>query len=238
MPVFLKAFGEATGFSPKRSQAVVESYVTSPTTNFLVGGAYSILDKATNMIGDYDKTKQSKYANNLFGSILKSGQGRVVRDTNPNWRNYTYDDAQKIKMEEGDVNHEIKVQTAFYSKEYRDADTQEKKDLAIQEFKEFALTLKVPADRKRAMVGFRERISRDWSKVDNVDEGLAIKYAGDPEAAARTYALYFGVPNMESEKDMKELQEKIMWLRKNFRFTPSARFKAELMRLSGEKYKK
>ena len=238
VPVFLKAFGEATGASPKRSQAVIESYTTSPTTNFLVGGAYSILDKATNMISDYDKTKQSKYANNLFGSILKSGQGRVVRDTNPNWRNYTYDDAQKIKMEEGDVNHEIKVQTAFYSKEYRDADTQEKKDLAIQEFKEFALTLRVPADRKRAMVGFRERISRDWSKVDNVDEGLAIKYAGDPEAAARTYALYFGVPNMESEKDMKKLQEKLMWLRKNFRFTPSARFKAELMRLSSEQYKK
>lgn len=238
VPVFLKAFGEATGASPKRSQAVIESYTTSPTTNFLVGGAYSILDKATNMIGDYDKTKQSKYANNLFGSILKSGQGRVMRDTNPNWRNYTYDDAQKIKMEEGDVNHEIKVQTSFYAKEYRDADTQEKKDLAVQEFKEFALTLRIPADRKRAMVGFRERISRDWSKVANVDEGLAIKYAGDPEAAARTYALYFGVPNMESEKDMKKLQEKMLWLRKNFRFTPSARFKAELIRLSNEEYKK
>ena len=242
VPLFLKAFGEATGKSPKRTQAVIESYVTSPTTNFLVGGAYSILDKATNLVTDYDKSKQSKYADGFLKSLLGGkGEigvmaGRVLKETNPNWRKYTYDEAQKIKMEEGDVSHEIRLQTAFQAKQYRDAETAEEKNAIMEEFREFALTLKVPADRKRAMERFRERISRDWSKVSNVDEGLSIKYAGDPEAAAKTFNLYFGVPNLNSDADLQKYQERLNWLRQNFGYKPSRRFTQEIMRLSIEKY--
>lgn len=242
VPLFLKAFGEATGKSPKRTQAVIESYVTSPTTNFLVGGAYSILDKATNLVTDYDKSKQSKYADGFLKSLLGGkGEigvmaGRVLKETNPNWRKYTYDEAQKIKMEEGDVSHEIRLQTAFQAKQYRDAETAEEKKAVMDEFREFALTLRVPADRKRAMERFRERIGRDWSKVSNVDEGLSIKYAGDPEAAAKTFNLYFGVPNLNSDADLQKYQERLSWLRQNFGYKPSRRFTQEIMRLSIEKY--
>ena len=242
VPLFLKAFGEATGKSPKRTQAVIESYVTSPTTNFLVGGAYSILDKATNLVTDYDKSKQSKYADGFLKSLLGGkGEigvmaGRVLKETNPNWRKYTYDEAQKIKMEEGDVSHEIRLQTAFQAKQYRDAETAEEKKAVMDEFREFALTLRVPADRKRAMERFRERIGRDWSKVSNVDEGLSIKYAGDPEAAAKTFNLYFGVPNLNSDADLQKYQERLNWLRQNFGYKPSRRFTQEIMRLSIEKY--
>ena len=106
----------------------------------------------------------------------------------------------------------------------------------IEEFREFALTLKVPADRKRAMEYFRERISRDWSKISNVDEGLSIKYAGDPEASAKIFNLYFGVPNLNSDADLQEYRERIAWLKKNFGYKPSRRFTQEIMRLSNEKY--
>ena len=237
VPVFLKAIGEATGLSPKRSQAVIESFVTSPSTNFIVGGAYSILDKGANLIGDYEGAKQSRYTNGFVKSIFGSGMERVVRDTNPNWRKYTYDKAQDIKQEEGDINQQIKGEISFYSKEFRDAKTQEQKQSAIQEFKEFAMTLKVPADRKRAMEQFRERISRDWSKVKNVDEALSIKYAGDPEASAKTYDLYFGVPDLRTKKGSDEINEQIKYLRQNFGFKPSARFRDEIYRISKEKYK-
>jgi hypothetical protein len=237
VPVFLKAIGEATGLSPKRSQAAIESFVTSPSTNFIVGGAYSILDKGANMIGDYEGAKQSRYTNGFVKSIFGSGMERVVRDTNPNWRKYTYDKAQDIKQEEGDINQQIKGEISFYSKEFRDAKTQEQKQSAIQEFKEFAMTLKVPADRKRAMEQFRERISRDWSKVKNVDEALSIKYAGDPEASAKTYDLYFGVPDLRTKKGSDEINEQIKYLRQNFAFKPSRRFKDEIYRISKEKYK-
>lgn len=237
VPVFLKAFGEATGFSPKRSQAVIESYVTSPTTNLIVGGAYSILDKASNVVAKADKSKQSKYSDTFLKSIFSSGMGRVVRQTNPNWRNYTYNEAEKIKQEEGGINHEIKIQIAFYSKEYRDAKTDEQKKIAIEEYKEFVSTLKIPADRKRATLNFRERVTRDWSKVKNVDEGLSIKYAGDPEAGAKIFDLYFGVPDLRTQKGINEINERLVYLKKNFGYKGSKRFKNELYRISKEKYK-
>ena len=139
-------------------------------------------------------------------------------------------------MEEGDVNHEIRLQTSFQAKQYRDAKTPEAQKAVMEEFKEFALTLRVPADRKRAMEYFRERISRDWSKVSNVDEGLSIKYAGDPEASAKIFNLYFGVPNLNSDADLQKYRERIAWLRKNFGYKPSRRFTQEIMRLSNEKY--
>ena len=237
VPLFLKLFGEAAGVSPKRSQAVIESLVTSPSTNFLVGGAYSILDKGANAISDFDKSKQSKYQDNFVKSIFGSGKERVVRKSNPNWRKYTYDEAQKIKQEEGGINQEISIQTSFYAKEYVNAESNEDKRMAIEEYKEFVNTLKIPADRKRAIARFKERISRDWSKVKNVDEALAIKYAGDPEAAAKTYALHFGVPNLSTQKGSDEIKEQMIYLRKNFGFKPSKRFTQEIYRLSREKYK-
>lgn len=237
VPLFLKLFGDAAGISPKRSQAVIESYVTSPSTNFLVGGAYSILDKGANAISDFDKSKKSKYQDNFVKSIWGSGRERVVRKSNPNWRKYTYDEAQKIKQEEGSINQEISIQTSFYAKEYVNAESNEDKRMAIEEYKEFVNTLKIPADRKRAIARFKERISRDWSKVKNVDEALAIKYAGDPEAAAKTYALHFGVPNLSTQKGSDEIKEQMIYLRKNFGFKPSKRFTQEIYRLSREKYK-
>ena len=237
VPLFLKLFGEAAGVSPKRSQAAIESLVTSPSTNFLVGGAYSILDKGANAISDFDKSKQSKYQDNFVKSIFGSGKERVVRKSNPNWRKYTYDEAQKIKQEEGSINQEISIQTSFYAKEYVNAESNEDKRMAVEEYKEFVNTLKIPADRKRAIARFKERISRDWSKVKNVDEALAIKYAGDPEAAAKTYALHFGVPNLSTQKGSDEIKEQIIYLRKNFGFKPSKRFTQEIYRLSREKYK-
>ena len=237
VPLFLKVFGDATGLSPKRSQAVVESYVTSPSTNFLVGGAYSILDKAASLVSDYDKTKESKYQDNFVKSVWGSGRERVVRKTNPNWRNYSYNDAQKIKEEEGAVSQEISIQSSFYSKEYRNAKSNEEKIIAVQEYKEFISTLKIPADRKRAMERFKDSIKRDPSKLEFYSQSMAVKFERDPEAAARVYDLYFEVPNLSTKEGSEKITKRINYLKKNFGFKPSKRFTNEIYRISREKYK-
>jgi hypothetical protein len=237
VPLFLKVFGDATGLSPKRSQAVVESYVTSPSTNFLVGGAYSILDKAASLVSDYDKTKESKYQDNFVKSVWGSGRERVVRKTNPNWRNYSYNDAQKIKEEEGAVSQEISIQSSFYSKEYRNAKSNEEKIIAVQEYKEFISTLKIPADRKRAMERFKDSIKRDPAKLEFYSQSMSVKFERDPEAAARVYDLYFEVPNLSTKEGSEKITKRINYLKKNFGFKPSKRFTNEIYRISREKYK-
>ena len=215
VPVFLKAFGEATGFSPKRSQAVVESYVTSPTTNFLVGGAYAILDQAANTIGDYDGAKQFKYSDGLFRTLFgKKGEygvmrGRLSRKTTPNWRSYSYDDSEKIKQIEGAVNQEIRAMSGFYAEEYKKASTPEAKKEILSEMREFALGLEVPADRKRAMEGFRERATTDLSKLKNSREIFDIKYSRDPETAARLFDYYFEVPDLRTAEGVRKVNEKL-----------------------------
>jgi hypothetical protein len=243
VPVFLKAFGDATGLSPKRSQAVIESYVTSPTTNFLVGGAYSILDQATNSIGNYDGAKQSKYGEGLFKTLLgRKGEigvirGRITRKTTPNWRSYSYDDSQRIKEIEGSVNQDIRAMSGFYAKEYRNAETPEQKSEIHSEMREFALGLEVPADRKRAMESFRERAKADLSKLKNSREIFDIKFSRDPETAARLFDYYFGVPDLRTSEGARKVNERLQYMRSNFDFKASSRFKNEITRISKEKYK-
>jgi hypothetical protein len=243
VPVFLKAFGEATGFSPKRSQAVVESYVTSPTTNFLVGGAYAILDQAANTIGDYDGAKQSKYSDGLFKTLFgKKGEygvmrGRLSRKTTPNWRSYSYDDSEKIKQIEGSVNQEIRAMSGFYAEEYKKASTPEAKKEILSEMREFALGLEVPADRKRAMESFRDRATTDLSKLKNSREIFDIKYTRDPETAARLFDYYFEVPDLRTAEGVRKVNERLQYMRSNFGYKASSRFKNEIKKISQEKYK-
>ena len=243
VPVFLKAFGEATGFSPKRSQAVVESYVTSPTTNFLVGGAYAILDQAANTISDYNGAKQSKYSDGLFKTLFgKKGEygvmrGRLSRKTTPNWRSYSYDDSERIKKIEGAVNQEIRAMSGFYAEEYKEASTPEAKKEILSEMREFALGLEVPADRKRAMESFRDRATTDLSKLKNSREIFDIKYTRDPETAARLFDYYFNVPDLRTSEGVKKVNERLQYMRSNFGYKASSRFKNEIKKISKEKYK-
>ena len=66
---------------------------------------------------------------------------------------------------------------------------------------------------------------------------MTIKYAGDPEAGAKIFDLYFGVPDLRTQKGINEINERLVYLKKNFGYKGSKRFKNELYRISKEKYK-
>ena len=238
VPVFLKVMGEAFDISPKRTQAALESVITSPSTNFIVGGAYSLLDEMTNALMDIPESEKSRYTGDfVIGSMLKSGKRRIQLETNPNWRNSTYSTAQQLRAEEEDVTYEIKKETRFYGNEYRKAKTADDKRKILQEFKEFGRTIENPADQHKAAKMFQEFATRDYSKLKNVSQALDVKYTRDPEAAAKMFGVYFFIPDLRKQSDVQKVNETFLYLRKNFDFKPSARFRAELKRLSKEKYK-
>ena len=59
VPVFLKLWARHLIYLPKRTQAALESVITSPSTNFIVGGAYSLLDEMTNALMDIPEKARS-----------------------------------------------------------------------------------------------------------------------------------------------------------------------------------
>ena len=228
VPTFYKVFAEATGFSPKRSQAAVESVITSPSTNAVVALTYGLADAATNAIFSVDDWKKSKYSGGLGGAMSgswNSAMERVYRKTNPNWRDFSYERSEELKQIEGSISYEMNAVTDYYAK---------KKDL--EGFKEFLGTVEVEADQKRLVKRYKELSTRDYSKVKGVRKALEIKYARDPEAAAKIFVLYYGVGNLSTKEGVAETKEQLSYMKKNFDFSPSSRFINELKRQSREKY--
>ena len=229
VPTFYKVFAEATGFSPKRSQAAVESMITSPSTNAIVALTYGLLDASTNAIFDVDDWKKGKYSGGLGGAMSgawNSAMERVYRETNPNWRDFSYERSEELKQIEGSKSYEMNAVTDYYAK---------KKD--IEGMREFLQTVEVDADKKRLIKRYNEISTRDYSKVKGVRKALEIKYARDPEAAARIFVLYYGVGNLSTKQGAEETRKNLKYLKDNFDYKPSSRFINELKRASREKYK-
>lgn len=230
VPTFYKVFAEATGFSPKRTQAAVESVVTSPSTNAIVALTYGLADASVNAIFDVEDWKKSRYSGGLGEALSgswSSAMERVYRETNPNWRDFSYERSKEIKQIEGSKSYEMNAITDYYAK---------KKD--TESMKEFLQTVEIEADRKRLTKRYNELYTRDYSKVKgNVGHALDVKYARDPEAAAQIFDLYYSVGNLSSEEGVADTREKLKYLKDNFDFTPSSRFIKELRRLSKKEYK-
>ena len=229
VPVFYKVFAEASGMSPKRSQAAVESVITSPSTNAIVALTYGLVDAATNAIFDVDDWKKGRYSGGLGGAMggsWKSAMERVYRKTNPNWRDFSYERSEQLKMIEGSKSYEMNAVTDYYAKS-KDTDG----------MREFLQSVEVEGDRKRLIKRFNEISSRDYSKTKGVRKALEIKYARDPEAAAQIFNLYYGVGNLSTKEGVAKTREDLRNMKVNFDFTPSTRFKNELKRLSREEYK-
>lgn len=230
VPIFLKAFGEVTGASPKRAQAALESVVTSPSTNVMVSLAYSLLDASTNAIFDMEDYKKGRYNGGLGSAasgVLTSGFERVYKTTNPNWKSYSNEGAKKIDKEQGSASYIQNSWTDYFAKN---------KDVAgLNEYLE--LEVKVDSDAKRLVRRFNDRAYRDWSNVNNVTEGLNIKYTRDPEAAAQKFVLYFDVGDFRTQGGIDKTTKQLSYLEDNFGFKASSRFIKELNRQSAEKYK-
>ena len=87
------------------------------------------------------------------------------------------------------------------------------------------------------MESFRDRANTDLSKLKNSREIFDIKYTRDPETAARLFDYYFGVQDLRTSEGVRKVNERLQYMRSNFDYKASSRFKNEINRISEEKYK-
>lgn len=228
VPYFMKAMGEVFGLSPKRATAAMESVITSPSTNGMVAMGYAMADMAAGQLFKPEEFEKSKYSGSIaksFGGAWDSSVERVYRKTNPNWRDYSYEESQRIRMAQGTERYTIKKNTDWFAKN---------KDL--EGFKDYLSTVKITADKKYAVNRFKMYMKRD-GKVKNLSKNLDVVYTRDPEASAKIFGEYFEVYNIRDSKQLNQLKNELRYLYNNFGWKPSSRWYQEYERLSKEKYK-
>lgn len=226
IPLLYKAIGQVTGASPRRLRASVETITTSPRTNAVVAIAYSIGDFVTNMLYDPVQKEDSIYNGNIlkvFSGIGQSALSRVVGTSYPGSKKDIRSKVKEIEMLEGDERYRIKETTDRLARE---------KDL--EEMKEFLKTITVPADRKYAIERYNKIASTDLSKIKNAYEILDVMYTRDPEAQAKVYIYYFGLPDLKTREGAQELSTQLKYMRQTLDFKPSTRFIEELKRQSNK----
>lgn len=103
-------FGGLDVVSPKRMQVAVEKFITSPSTNPLVGAGYASIETLSNLYkGGADVEPVKEGFKSFFEGIAKSSSRRMFRSTNPRVKDY----ATRDKLEEDIKN----VNTEIYLKE-------------------------------------------------------------------------------------------------------------------------
>lgn len=103
-------FGGLDVVSPKRMQVAVEKFITSPSTNPLVGAGYASIETLSNLYkGGADVEPVKEGFKSFFEGIAKSSSRRMFRSTNPRVKDY----ATREKLEEDIKN----VNTEIYLKE-------------------------------------------------------------------------------------------------------------------------
>lgn len=227
VPLFMKALGKVFNMSPKRGQAAMESVITSPSTNGMVAMGYAAADLATSVFFKPNEIEKSRYSGGLLKGLqgaAKSSLERVYRKTNPNWRDYKYEEAQQIRMEEGSLRYEVKKHTDFFAKN---------KD--VEGFRDYMKTVELNADKKYAFERFKMYMKRD-GKVKNLSKSLDVIYTRDPEASAKIFGEYFGVYDLRKESEVNKLKKELAILRKNYDWKAGNRWREQYIKLSKSKY--
>ena len=226
VPLFYKAIGQALDTSPRRMQSAVETITTSPRTNGVVAIAYSIGDFVTNMLYQPGKEEKSIYNGNVLealSGIGKTSLSRIIGTSYPQSKKEMRSKVKEIEMLEGDERYRIKKVTDMMARE---------KDL--QGMKEFLQGITIPADRKYAIERYNKIASTDLSKIKDAYEILDVMYTRDPEAQAKVYIYYFGLPDLKTREGAQELSTQLKYMRQTLDFKPSTRFIEELKRQSNK----
>jgi len=222
IPLFYKAIAEHTGMSPRRMKSAVETITTSPSTNGLVAIAYSIGDFVTNMLYTPETGEKSIFNGSVLevlSGIKKSALEKVVRSSYPGGKKEKQEKVKKIEMLEGDTRYRIKKVTDMMARE---------KDL--DGMKEFLGTIELKEDKKYAIERYNKIARTDLSKIKDAYDILDVMYTRDPEAQAKVYIYYFGLPDLKTREGAKELSDQLAYMKKTLDFKPSKRFIAELKR--------
>lgn len=211
---FYKAIAKASesefipDISAPRLKAGVESVITQPSTNFLVGIAYGFLDVASRataaVVGAEDidlsqekkETKASDVVSQEVSRALNAPVKIFIRDTSPKWRDYVKkgSKAEEIKLEEGTEDYIA---------------SEKIKALARQELKTKKRNV---AEIKRVLNSLpeakRERIARKYfyelARTDEQRSMLSIRYAETPTIAAKMFYEKFGKMSSEEINDAFE----------------------------------
>jgi hypothetical protein len=221
---FYKAIAKASeselipDISAPRLKAGVESIITSPTTNLLVGVGYGVLDlaarAATDVLNVEDVDLSQKQMEEKAGTrvtrelkgIKDNAQKVFVRSTNPNWRDYIRKQGvdKEIKMEESTEDFMVSEKLKSLAKKHKEQGHFDKNGKAYKE--ELNKVLSEVSPEKR------ERLGRKYFYTVLASESdkslMSIRFADTQTEAARVFYDKFGKLEPEEFNDvMKDLRE-------------------------------
>jgi len=220
---FYKAIAKASeseyipDISAPRLKAGVESIITKPTTNFLVGIAYGVLDLAARAATDVmnvqdvdlsekqrEEKAEDRVARELKG-IKDNAQKVFVRSTNPNWRDYIKKQGveQEIKLEESTEDFIISEKIKALANKHKEQGHFDKNGKRYQE--ELGKILSDVKPEKRERLGRKYFYTVASSDADK--SLMSIRFADTQSEAARVFYDKFGKLEPEEFNDvMRDLR--------------------------------
>lgn len=188
---FYKKIGEKTGLSPVRTKAMVEAYITSPSTNPFVGMLYGGADAAAS---DKDMKTIGK---DLFKTIYKSTGKRVVSYSSDFNRQLAGKAALQDKIDAINIQqYKEKAEFNKIAKQFAD------KEISAEDLRSKLKELE-PGDRKRMVNKIKDKI-----RFKNVDATiLDIKYEQGAAVKALMIANYYGDILDKSEDSKNVLRQ-------------------------------
>jgi len=243
---FYKAIAKASeseyipDVSAPRLKAGVESIITNPTTNFLVGVAYGVLDLAARAATDVmnvqdvdlsEKQREEKAEDRVtreLKGIKENAQKVFVRSTNPNWRDYIKKQGveQEIKLEESTEDFIISEKIKALAKKHKEQGHFDKNGKRYQE--ELGKILSDVKPEKRERLGRKYFYTVASSDADK--SLMSIRFADTQSEAARVFYEKFGKLEPEEFNDvMRDLR--------GVGFRPNEEFYAVVRKLYTQKEK-
>lgn len=241
---FYKAIAKASesefipDISAPRLKAGVESIITSPSTNFLVGVAYGILDLAARATTDALNVDDVDWSDK---QLTESVEGRATRElkgikdnatkvflrsVNPDWPDYVKraGSEQEIKLDEATEDYAASEKIKALAKKHKEEGHFEKNGKRYQE--ELNKILSGLPEEKR------ERIGRKYfyaiASSDKDKSLMSIRFADTQSEAARVFYNKFGKLEPEEFNDvMKDLR--------GVGFRPNEEFYAVIRKLYTQK---
>lgn len=194
---FYKVLGEINGWSPIRTKTAVEKIITSPSSSFIVGMSYGILDAVARQYplnsGDYNiKTSEDKMKNLAEQTGLNLSKA-FVRETDPSWGLFNQKETlDNIDMAAGTERARLRAKAKELALGTNDPVKMEKsKKEALKLAQE--IQKKNPIDAKYFLQSFKSNLGEAPSSQQSVE----IQYSADDKARAKKIKLLYNPQNRE-----------------------------------------
>jgi len=206
-----KALGKVSGMSPKRLQAAGSKVLTEPHTNLFVATAFAVSDEVLGA-ALLEQDERSRGA----GELLERTGKRLIRYTNPEWKNYRRaDKGKEFELEENAIRYRVREVIK----------TMVRRNASVEEIVEYVNGLNLgKEDRDYAGKYADATIAIRDIQHPQKFELIQMAYIRDPEAQAQYFYANFGV--VDSPEDVIEMK-KVLSAATGKKWNFSDRFKAE-----------